>query len=147
MEKELIVKKSVKIKADAAKVWEALTNPEYTRQYMFGCDVASDWKAGSPILWKGFSEGKDVVYVKGSIVSIEPEKLLQYTTFDPNSKLEDIPSNYVTASYELNTEGEHTLFKVTQGDFAKIADGEKRYNDTSAGWDFVLPKLKQLLEK
>jgi uncharacterized protein YndB with AHSA1/START domain len=147
MAQELTVKKSISIKANVEKVWEALTSSEYTRQYMFGCDVVTDWKTGSLILWKGLADGKEVVFVKGNIVNIQPGKLLQYTAIDPNSTPEDASSIYTTVTYELTPEGEHTLLKVTQGDFSKISDGEERYNHTINGWDFVLPKLKELLEK
>jgi hypothetical protein len=30
-----------------------MTNPEIIKQYMFGTNVISDWKEGSPIVWKG----------------------------------------------------------------------------------------------
>lgn len=146
MKKELVVKKTVKLNAATSNVWEALTNPELTKKYMFGCEVISDWKLGSPIIWKGFSEGKEVVYVKGTIVNIAPGKLLQFTTFDPNSGLEDVPSNYTTVTYELSPESEQTVLSVTQGDFGRVANGEKRYNHTVGGWDYALNGLKKLLE-
>ena len=50
---ELIVKKSIKINSSASKVWQVLTNPELTKQYMFGCEIISDWKVGSPVIWRG----------------------------------------------------------------------------------------------
>jgi len=31
------------------KVWDALTNPEFTRQYWNGRLVESDWRVGSPV--------------------------------------------------------------------------------------------------
>jgi uncharacterized protein YndB with AHSA1/START domain len=30
------------------KLWEALTNGEFTSQYFFGRRIESDWKVGSP---------------------------------------------------------------------------------------------------
>jgi uncharacterized protein YndB with AHSA1/START domain len=146
MKRELIVRKTIKLNASVSEVWEALTNPEITKKYMFGSEVVSDWKVGSSLEWKGMSEGKEVVYVKGNIVEIVQGRLLQFTTFDPNSRLEDIPSNYTTVKYELSRENDHTVLSITQGDFAEIADGEKRHNDTVKGWDFALKGLKDLLE-
>lgn len=130
MTKELIVKKSIKLNANTSKVWDALTNPELTKKYMYGCEVISDWKVGSPLIWKGAEDGK--IYVKGNILSIEPGKRLQFTTFDPNSKLEDKPSNYTTVTYELSPEDGTTELTVTQGDFAKAEDGEKDITILSA---------------
>ncbi len=47
--KEFIVKKKVAINAESSIVWDALTNPEKTKEYFFNCEVFSDWKVGSPI--------------------------------------------------------------------------------------------------
>ena len=69
----LLVKNSVIIDAPASKVWDALTHPEQTKKYMFGCETVSDWKVGSALLWKGSYEGKEMVFVKGDIVEIQPE--------------------------------------------------------------------------
>lgn len=142
---ELIVKKSIKINSSTTKVWEILTNPELTKQYMFGCEIVSDWKVGSPVVWKGAADGK--VYVKGILLTIETEKLLQFTVFDPNMGIEDIPSNYSTVTFELSSENSHVILSVSQGDFSKMIESEKRYKDTVAGWDSVFPKIKELAEK
>ena len=53
MNKALIAKATVTIDAPASKVWEAITNPEFIRQYLFGAEVITDWKEGSPIIYKG----------------------------------------------------------------------------------------------
>src|SRR5881227_3883691 len=98
---ELFVKNNITINATASKVWDALTNPEQTKKYMFGCETVSDWKVGSPLLWKGNYEGKEMIFVKGKIVAIDQGKFLAYTTIDPNSSIEDIPENYLTVTYGL----------------------------------------------
>lgn len=130
-------------------VWNALTNPEQTKKYMFGCETVSDWNVRSPLLWQGVWEGQPVVFVTGTIVAIEPTTHLAYTTFDPNSTLEDIPANYVTVTYDLSEENGQTRLVVTQGDFATVADGERRYTDTyngGEGWNPILVEIKKLLE-
>ena len=146
---KLIVKNSITIKAKISKVWDALTNPEQTKKYMFGCETVSDWKVGSPLLWKGHYEGKDMIFVKGHIVDIQPEKLLAYTTIDPNSAIEDIPENYLTVTYSLTQENEQIIFTVTQGDYTKVADGERRYKEAyngGEGWNPILVEIKKLVE-
>src|SRR4051812_31832994 len=110
---QLIIKNKITFNASISKVWDALTNPEQTKKYMFGCETVSDWKKGSPLLWKGNYEGKDMVFVKGNIVDIEPEKFLAYSTFDPNSTMEDIPDNYLTVTYKLSSENGQTVLTVT----------------------------------
>ncbi len=145
MEKTLFIRKEIILDAPVSKVWEALTKPGYTRQYMYECDAISDWRKGSPLIWKGHKDGK--VYVKGEIVDIDPEKLLRFTTFGADSKLPDIPANYSGVTYTLTPEDGKTKLIVIDGDFAKIADGEARYKDSVEGWNMTIPKLKAAVEK
>ena len=37
---------AIYIKTTPEKLWEALTNSEFTRQYMWGANVESDWQVG-----------------------------------------------------------------------------------------------------
>ena len=98
----LFIKNVIKISAPIAKVWDALTNPEQTKKYMFGCETVSDWQKGSTLVWKMNYEGKEFIPVKGSILEIEPEKHLAYTVIDPhNPNIPDIPENYLTVTYDL----------------------------------------------
>ena len=146
---ELIIKNQIMINAPASIVWDALTNPEQTKKYMFGCETVSDWKVGSPLLWRMDYEGKEFIAVKGTILRIEPEKLLAYTTIDPHATIEDIPENYLTVTYELKQENGQTLFTVTQGDYNKVADGAKRYSEAfngGEGWNPILVEIKKLVE-
>ncbi len=145
MANELVIKRSIDIKAPASKVWETLTDPEHTKKYMFGCEVISDWKIGSPIEWKGASDG--VVYVKGKLLALDEEKLFKFTVFDPNSGIDDVPSNYTTVSMVLTPGDGLTTLSVMQGDFSGMINGESRFIDAETGWDLALPKLKEAAEK
>ena len=150
MSQPLIVKSTITINAPAAKVWDALVNPEQTKKYMFGCETVSDWKPGSPLLWRGSYEGKEMVFVKGNIVEIKPGKFLSYTTIDPNNPaLPDIPANYVTVTYDLQEQNGQTVLNITQGDFSGVADGQNRYTETynnGEGWNPILVQIKALAE-
>lgn len=148
MSAPLIVKNSIAINAPAATVWDALVNPEQTKKYMFGCETVSDWKPGSELLWRGNYEGQEMVFVKGNIVEIVPEKLLSYTTIDPNSGIEDIPENYLTVTYDLKEENGQIMLTATQGDYSTVGDGEKRFRDTldGGGWQPILDEIKKLVE-
>lgn len=150
MSQELIIKNTITIKAPMSKVWNALVNPEQTKKYMFGCEAISDWKPGSSLLWKGNWEGKEMIFVKGSIIVIEPEKSLVYTVIDPNNPaIPDIPENYLTVTYSLKNENGETILTVTQGDYARVDEGEKRYKDSynnGEGWNPILLQIKKLVE-
>lgn len=150
MNAPLVVNSTITINAPAAKVWDALTNPQQTKKYMFGCEATSDYKVGSPLTWEGVFDGTLVVAVTGSIVAIEEGKYLAYTTFDPNNAaMENIPENYLTVTYTLTEENGSTRLDVTQGDYNKVAEGEKRYADAyngGEGWNPILVEIKKMVE-
>jgi uncharacterized protein YndB with AHSA1/START domain len=69
---------SLKINSSLADVWDALINPEKIKLYLFGTNTQCDWKVGSTLRFTGEWEGK-AYEDKGTILSIEKEKLLKYT--------------------------------------------------------------------
>lgn len=149
MSQPLTVTNTITIHAPTAKVWDALVNPEMTKKYMFGCEALSDWKPGSPLLWKGNFNGIEMIAVKGNIVKVDPGKLLVYTTIDPNNPaVPDLPENYLTVTYDLRDQGGNTLLTVSQGDYSTVAQGAQRYEETIAGggWTPILAQIKELLE-
>ena len=109
------VSTSITINASPERVWETITNPELTKQYMYNCKVESAWKTGNELNWRDASSGK--IMVSGNIIDIEHGKKLVYTTFDPNGKLEDKPENYAKVTYELSGEGGKTVLNITQENY------------------------------
>jgi uncharacterized protein YndB with AHSA1/START domain len=149
MNQPLIVKSSISIDAPAASVWDALTNPDQTKKYMFGCAALSDWKPDSPLIWKGIFNNVEMVAVKGRIVRIVPNRLLVYTVIDPNNPdIPDIPENYLIVTCELAEQGGQTLLTVAQGDYNTVAQGPVRYEHSvkGGGWDPILGQIKALVE-
>lgn len=149
MSKKMIVEEEVLFKASIKEVWNLIINPEMTKQYMFGCEVFSDWKIGSPVYWKGQTEdGKEVIYVKGEVLEFQEGMKVTTTTFDPSSGIKDIPENYVNLTYQLKEVVEGTLLTIIQGDFAGAEKGRKRYEESKTGWkDIVIPIMKKLLRE
>ena len=84
MEKEMKVDNIIQIGASRDKVWAALTEPEWTKKYMFNCAVDSDWRVGSPVVWKMQHEGKEIIPVKGHVEEIVPGRLLKYSVSIPS---------------------------------------------------------------
>ncbi len=70
MSTALTIVNSIDINSPAATVWDALTNPEITQAYLFGCETVSEWEIGSDLLWKGQYQGMDMIFVKGKIVDL-----------------------------------------------------------------------------
>lgn len=149
MSEPKMITNTIVIDATTEKVWDALTNPAETKKYMFGCETVSDWQPGSTLLWKGNYEGKEMVFVKGNIVEIVPKSYLAYTVFDPNATMEDIVENYLTVTYQLSSENGKTILEVTQGDYSKVAEGERRYQESynnGEGWNPILVAIKKQVE-
>ncbi|HEX9385871.1 MAG TPA: SRPBCC domain-containing protein [Anaerolineales bacterium] len=132
---------TVTINAPASRVWEALMDPELIKQYLFGAEIVSDWKEGSPILYKGIYEGK-AYEDKGRVLKAEPEKLLLITHWSPLSGTPDRPENYHQVSYELTAENGSTQLTITQDNNASREEQEQNTNF----WKMVLDGMKKLLE-
>jgi uncharacterized protein YndB with AHSA1/START domain len=130
------------IEAPRDKVWAALTDPEQIEEYMFGSQVVTDWKQGSPIVWKGEYEGSKYED-KGEIVEIEPERRLKVTHFSPLSGQEDRPENYHTLLYELEERGGKTRVSLSQDNNASKEAAEH----SQANWETMLAGLKQVAER
>jgi uncharacterized protein YndB with AHSA1/START domain len=139
--KELIANVSITINTPIAKVWEALVNPDMIKQYMFGTNVVTDWKEGSPIVWKGEWQGK-AYQDKGTILKIDQERVLQYSHFSPLSGQPDVPENYHSVTIELSGEGGQTNVSLAQDNNATEQDREH----SEKNWQMMLEGLKKLLE-
>ena len=136
-----IAKAEETINASIPEVWDALTNPDMIRKYMFGATVISDWKEGSKIVWKGEWQGKSYED-KGKILSIEPNRQLQYSHFTPNVGLDDIPENYHIVTIDVEEKNGQTHVALTQSNNAD----EKTTNHSEKNWKTMLDSLKKLLE-
>jgi len=146
MKKSMIIEEVIEFKAPIEKVWNLVTNPAITKQYMFGCEVLSDWKIGNPIIWKGKTEdGKEVIYVKGEIIEYEKERKVTFSMFDPNIGIVDIPTNYVNLTYEVISQENGCKLIITQGDFQGTENSEKRFEESQQGWKMVIPMMKKII--
>jgi uncharacterized protein YndB with AHSA1/START domain len=130
------------IEASPEDVWRGLTDPEAIREFMFGSEVQTDWKPGSPITWKGEYEGKSYED-KGEIVTVEPGRLLEVTHFSPLSGQEDTPENYHRVRYELQAADGRTRVRLTQDNSGSAEEAEH----SSATWQAMLDGLKKVVEQ
>jgi uncharacterized protein YndB with AHSA1/START domain len=139
---KLTVKASITINADRQMVWKGLTDPKLIKQYFFGTDARSDWKKGSPIVFRGVWDGKPYED-KGTILDIDPPKLVKYNYWSNFSGTPDIPENYATIIYSLKQDGTQTKLDVTQDGIAN----EEARDHSEKNWLGILDGLKKLLEK
>jgi uncharacterized protein YndB with AHSA1/START domain len=132
----------IEIKAPAAKVWDALVNPELVKVYLYGAQIASDWKVGSPITYTGEWKGKPYED-KGVILAIEPGKVLKVTHYSPLSGLPDVPENYHRVTYAVSGAGDHSTLTITQENNRDQAE----VDESTGTWTTVLNGIKTMLEK
>jgi uncharacterized protein YndB with AHSA1/START domain len=143
MRDDLIVSESIEINTEPDKVWEALTNPEIIKEYLFGTQTITDWKVGSDIIFQGEYQGK-IYRDKGVIKEYIPNKLISYSYWSGFSGLEDKPENYSLVNYNVEAIGDKkTKFTWTQKGFAD----EKGYEHSKKGMKEFLEKIKNIIER
>lgn len=141
MDKNLTARASISIDAPRDQVWKALTKPDAIREYMFGTQVVSDWRVGSPIIWKGEWQGK-AYEDKGVILQFQPEHTLRYSHFSPLSGMPDQSENYHTVTVELTPSGKQT--EVTLSQDRNASEEERAHSEQN--WATMLTALKQFVE-
>lgn len=142
MKRELKVIKSINISATSERIWEALTNPEKIKVYLFGTETITDWKIGSPIIFQGEFEGhqyKD----KGNVIDNQPLVLLKYNYWSGFSGLADSPENYSIITYSIEPADEGLMkFTWNQEGFSS----EEGWQHTETGLPGMLEVIKELAE-
>lgn len=126
------------IQTTPAKLWEAITNPEFTRQYWAGHDnVSDDWKPGSK--WSHISNDSErSVYVVGKVVESVPPKRLVLTWAEPGNE-----ADVSRVTFEIEPLDDVVRLNVIHGEFKP---GSDMINKVSGGWPRVLSSLKSFLE-
>ncbi|HTO82754.1 MAG TPA: SRPBCC family protein, partial [Methylomirabilota bacterium] len=127
------------IRTTPEKLWEALTQPEFTRAYWGGVVHDCSWQAGAP--WRlMFADGR--VGDTGEVVEVDrPRRLVLKwrNEFRPELKAE----GYSRATLELEPQGEIVKLTVTH---EIDRTGSKFIAAVSGGWPGILSSLKSLLE-
>jgi uncharacterized protein YndB with AHSA1/START domain len=127
------------IRTSPERLWAALTQPEFTRQYWFGMDFASEWKTGAA--WKlQFADGR--IADSGKVLEIDPPRWLVVewqNEFRPELKAEG-PAQ---CSFELEPNGELVKLTVTH---TSPRPNSKLIVAVSGGWPKILSNLKSFLE-
>lgn len=143
MNHDLIVSKSININADLSKVWNALTNPEIIKEYLFGTETITDWSVGSKIIFQGEYDGhkyKD----EGIILENKAKKLLSYSYWSGFSGLENKPENYLTVTYTLKPRNNNsTELTWMQKGYAN----EEGHKHSSDGMEAFFEQIKAIAER
>jgi uncharacterized protein YndB with AHSA1/START domain len=121
------------------KLWEALTDGDFTRRYWGGRRIESDWKVGSPVRHVREDGGLDW---QGEVLRSEWPRLLSYTFHMQISEAHrgDRPSRL---TFELKPIGSVVKLTLTHEDFDS---GSATFETTRHGWPAIMSSLKSLLE-
>ena len=126
------------IETTPVKLWEALTDSEFTRQYWFDTEVRSDWKVGSPFALVMGGKVTDT----GEILKADRPRRLSYTfKHELDEAMRKDPATKVV--FTIEPYGHLVKLIVTHEGFipnSKLLDGISRR------WPAILSGLKSLLE-
>lgn len=126
------------IRTTPEKLWLALVDPEFTRQYFFGTLVRTTQVKGGPMVYT-FPDGSPCV--DGEILEAQPPHRLVHTwivRYDP-----ELATERSVVAWEIEQRGE--VCKLTATHQLPAAPKTARHV-ASEGWSLVLSGLKTLLE-
>ncbi len=127
------------IRTTPAKLWEALTDPRFIRQYWFDTTVESEWKKGSA--WK-MARADGTLTDSGEILEIDPPRRMVIrwrNEWSPELKAEG-PSRCTIELEPLERAVKLTITHEIERRDAKLITA------VSGGWPLILSNLKSLLE-
>jgi uncharacterized protein YndB with AHSA1/START domain len=136
-----IAEASILVDADTDAVWRAITDPEIIARYLYGTRVESEWRVGSPIVYRGEWEGKPYED-HGTILEFEPGERLVSSYYSPLSGKPDVPESYQDVAYVLRQEDGGTRLTVTQSGCADRAEADRM----SSNWATTLEGLRSAVE-
>jgi uncharacterized protein YndB with AHSA1/START domain len=140
------------IKTTPERLWQALTEPAFTRQY-WGPEFTSDWTAGAPMVWS--QNGIDIADPEQVVLEADPFRRLAYTWHslnadagkafgaDPELFAQVAHESRTRVSFELAPAGAMVRLTVVHEGFDP---GSTILEGVSGGWPAIIAALKTLLE-
>jgi uncharacterized protein YndB with AHSA1/START domain len=126
------------IETSAEKLWEALTDGDFTERYWFGVRLRSDWKAGSSF---EMVRTDGTVSDAGKVVECDPPRRLAYTFVNLSDEYKgELPA---LATFVIEPLGKIVKLTLTHEGFA---EDSKFFLGISKGWPAILSGLKSILE-
>ena len=128
------------IRTTPEKLWQALIDPAFTRQYWVETHQECDWMVGSS--WRlMIPDGR--VGDSGEVLEIDPPRRLVLSwrnEFKPELRAE----GYSRMTYELEPHGSDSVKLTVIHEMDR--PGSKLIDGVSQGWPHLLSSLKSLLE-
>jgi uncharacterized protein YndB with AHSA1/START domain len=127
------------IKTTPQKVWDAITTPEFTRQY-WGKAIVSDWRRGSKWDMVNLDQAGSV-NMTGEVMECDPPSRLVISWVKPENHGNTSETSRVT--FEIELDGGMVRLKVIHD---QLQPGSAMEQGITGGWPRVLCGLKTLLE-
>lgn len=127
------------IETTPEKVWNALIDPEMTKDYWGRHRNRSDWKPGSP--WQHEDYDDSSVSVCGTVIESDPPRRLVLTWASNHDALN--PGAVSRVTFDIEPAFGAVRLTVTHDE---LEEGSAMFKGISAGWPAVLSSLKTLLE-
>lgn len=134
-------KVEVDINASPDRVWKGLTEPADVKQYMMGAELKTDWKVGSPIVWRGEFKGKKFEDA-GKVLAYNEPTHLGYTHISPASGEKDKASDKREVHIRLSEKKGGTHLELTQNNNASM----EAKQESEKNWKMMLDGLKKVSE-
>jgi uncharacterized protein YndB with AHSA1/START domain len=125
---------SIYISSTLAKVWEAITLPDITKQFWLHSNV-SNWKKGSH--WQHVALDGTIKLI-GEVLEVTPEKLLVLTWVNALNV-----TDYSRVAIDVTPINASVRVAITHNNFK---DDSKMFDDIKIGWPMVLSSMKSFLE-
>ncbi len=145
----------VYIRATPEAIWEAITQPEWSRRYGYGGDVEYDLRPGGAYRAHASEEflaaGAPEIVIDGEVLEADPPRRLVQTwrmLMDEGM----VAEGFTRLTFEIHpVEGGVTRLTVTHDlegapRLASLLAGEHEAEGAGGGWAWVLSDLKTLLE-
>ena len=121
------------------KLWQALIDGAFTRQYWAGTVIESDWKVGAPMRLSVEGTAHDH---SGVVLAFDPYRRLSYSWHVEFHEVfrREKPSR---VTFEIEPMGDVCKLTVIHSGF----EGETAtYHQVTGGWPLIVASLKSLLE-
>lgn len=128
------------IRTTPEKLWSALTDAEFMKQYWFGTYCESEWTPGSS--WKHFDDDGELLLDAGEIVEAEPPRRL-VIRWQHQERPELKAEGDSLCTMELEPSGTAVKLSITH---TIDREPSEFITAVSGGWPKVIANLKSLLE-